>query len=161
MRWRCWFTRCCPFGVGGGGRMTGRGGEGRMGFPTHSLRLGTIRVLSDGRPGHTNQAEGLAAALERRTGATVQTVNLPEQPWRWATRFPRAAAQEPGRPAPQLLIGGGHRTHLPMLFAARRLGARCVVIMRPTWPMWLFDLCLVPSHDLPAAAAAGNVVPTR
>lgn len=130
-------------------------------FPRMSRPLRTIRVLSDGRPGHANQAAGLAAALARRTGAAVQLVNLPEQPLGWASRFYLAAARERNAPAPELLIGGGHRTHLPMIFAARRLGARSVVIMRPTWPMRFFDLCLVPSHDLPLNYAAANVVPTR
>ena len=126
-----------------------------------SRPLRTIRVLSDGRPGHANQGTGLAAALAHRTGAAVQTVNLPEHPLRWASRFLLAAAREKNAPAPELLIGSGHRSHLPMIFAARRLAARSVVIMRPTWPMSLFDLCLVPSHDLPSFYAAPNVVPTR
>ena len=123
--------------------------------------LRTIRVLSDGRPGHINQGAGLATALARRTGAVVQMVNLPEHPLRWTSRFLLAAARGENSPAPELLIGGGHRTHLPMIYAARRLGSKSVVIMRPTWPMPFFDLCLVPAHDLPANYAAANVIPTR
>jgi len=42
-----------------------------------SVFLRTIRIISDGRPGHENQSAGLAAALARRTGATVQQVRLP------------------------------------------------------------------------------------
>jgi hypothetical protein len=126
-----------------------------------SRPLRVIRVLSDGRPGHVNQGVGLATALSRRTGATLQVVPLPGSLLRWASRFSIAAACEGDTPGPELLIGVGHRTHLPLLYAARRLGARSVVIMRPTWPMRLFDLCLVPSHDLPRRIPAANVVATR
>jgi uncharacterized protein len=126
-----------------------------------SRPLRTIRVLSDSRPGHANQGAGLAAALSRRTGAAVQMVALPGHPFRWAARFSMAAATGPSNPAPDLLIGVGHRTHLPMTFAARRFDTPSVVIMRPTWPMAFFDLCLVPSHDLPANGAPANVIATR
>jgi mitochondrial fission protein ELM1 len=126
-----------------------------------SQRLHLIRVLSDGRPGHANQGVGLAAALARRTGAEVQTISLPEHPLLWVQRFPLAVAGANHGRQPDLLIGVGHRTHLPMLFAARRFTSPAVVIMRPTWPMRWFDLCLVPSHDLPARCVASNVVATR
>lgn len=126
-----------------------------------STTLRTIRIISDCRPGHENQSAGLAAALARRTGAASHTVRLAESPLRWITRFPAAAALEPGAPVPELLIGTGHRAHLPLAFAARRFGARAVVIMRPTWPVALFDLCLIPAHDCTRRCARGNVIQTR
>ena len=104
-----------------------------------------IRVLSDGRPGHENQSVGLALALARRTGATHEIVRLdPKSPI--LTRLRAATA---GAPA-QLVIAAGHRTHLPLWWAARRAGARSVVIMRPSLPSALFDLALIPRHDLAA-----------
>lgn len=126
-----------------------------------STTLRTIRIISDCRPGHENQSAGLAAALARRTGATAHTVRLAASPLRWITRFPAAAALEPGAPVPELLIGTGHRAHLPLAFAARRFGARAVVIMRPTWPVALFDLCLIPAHDCTKRCARENVIQTR
>jgi mitochondrial fission protein ELM1 len=123
--------------------------------------LRTIRVISDGRPGHENQSAGLAAALKHRTGAAVETVRLAEFPLKWITRFPVAAALNNGQPAPQLLIGTGHRTHLPLKWAAQRFGAVGVVIMRPTWPVRLFDLCLIPAHDCTARCEGSHVVQTR
>lgn len=47
-----------------------------------------------------------------------------------------------------LVIAAGHRTHLPLWWAARRLGARSVVIMKPSLPLGFFDLALIPRHDL-------------
>ncbi|RME93418.1 MAG: hypothetical protein D6766_08210 [Verrucomicrobia bacterium] len=109
-----------------------------------SQSLQRIRVLSDGRRGHENQSLGLAEALARRTGATVDVVRLPPTflPW------PRFRAALNGDPAPpQLVIGAGHKTHLPLWYAARRWRIPSVVIMRPTWPLALFSLCLAPRHD--------------
>jgi mitochondrial fission protein ELM1 len=126
-----------------------------------SNTLRTIRVISDCRPGHENQSAGLAAALARRTGAAIHTVRLAESPLKWITRFPAACVLSQGAPVPELLIGAGHRTHLPLAGAARRFGARSVVIMRPTWPAKLFDLCLIPAHDCTRGCRGDNVIQTR
>lgn len=118
-----------------------------------------IRVLSDGRPGHENQSAGLAEALARRTGAAIETVRVTGAGY--LARYRRAIAREPEAIRPQLLIGTGHQVHLPLSFAARRFGAKSVLIMEPTWPKAWFDLCLVPEHDLPSGPVAANVIPTR
>lgn len=107
-----------------------------------------IRILSDGRAGHENQSTGLALALQRRTGAAIETIQL-DLSRSFLHRLRTARRLEPGKPAPQLLIGAGHRTHLPILAAARKFRARSVVIMKPSLPARWFDLCLIPEHDLP------------
>ena len=105
-------------------------------------KLQRIRVLSDRRPGHENQTMGLAQALARRSGARIELVHIKGDGY--FGRYRKALALTPGDSAPQLLVGAGHATHLPVLFASRRFGARSVIVMKPTWPMWWFDLCLVP-----------------
>jgi hypothetical protein len=125
---------------------------------TETTSLQRIRLLSDGRAGHENQSVGLAAALARRTGASVETVHLRNGfpgNLRLAAATPNAAA------APQLLIGTGHRTHLPLLYAAARLRAASVVIMKPTLPTRLFDLCFIPAHDLKSTETPEHVIMTR
>lgn len=109
---------------------------------SHPLKL--IRVISEGRPGHENQSVGLAEALARRTGAQVEVIRIPAT-WNLLTR--RRAALELKSTAPQLVIGTGHKTHLPIWFAARKFGARSIIIMEPTWPKRWFDLCVLPQHD--------------
>jgi mitochondrial fission protein ELM1 len=111
-----------------------------------------IRVLSDGRPGHENQSVGLALALARRTGAAHEVVKMdPRAPvWR---RMRQAAAIASGDERPDIVISAGHRTHLPLWWAARRLAARSVVIMKPSLPAACFDLVLMPRHDAPDGAA--------
>lgn len=111
-------------------------------------RLRRIRVLSDGRPGHENQSVGLALALARRTGAVHELVRI--DPAAGLMRRMKAAAEGLGQI--DLVIAAGHRTHLPLWWTARRAGARSVVIMRPSLPLALFDLALVPRHDLSASA---------
>lgn len=54
-------------------------------------------------------------------------------------------------------MGAGHGTHLSLLAARRTRGGRAVVLMRPSLPLGLFDLCLIPEHDSPPARANGLV----
>jgi hypothetical protein len=116
-----------------------------------------IRVLSDGRPGHENQSVGLAEAIARRNGARVEVVRFAKGDW-LGRRYGKAVA---GDARVELLIATGHKTHLTLALAARKLGAKSVVIMSPTWPLWFFDLCLVPQHDLSADRPSHpRVVPT-
>lgn len=121
----------------------------------HSLVL--WRFL-DGKPGHEKQTLGLCGALERATPA--QTFDIPVRGgWRnlldWlAGRFPAGR----GLPAPDLLLGAGHATHLPMLAARRAHGGKIVALMRPSLPLGLFDLCLIPEHDAPPQRP--DIVPT-
>ncbi len=111
-----------------------------------------IRVLSDGRPGHENQSVGLALALARRCGATHEVVKFDPKAPLW-TRMRAAAGGPADGPRPDLVIAAGHRTHLPLWWAARRFSARSVVIMKPSLPAAFFDLALVPRHDVAESAA--------
>ncbi len=118
--------------------------------------LRTIRVLSDGRPGHENQSLGLAEALSRRTGAKVEVVR-----WEAGTGLMTRIRSAWALGQVDLLVGAGHGTHIPLLAAARRLGARSIVIMKPSLPTGCFDLCVIPRHDLANPADRGVVVTTR
>jgi mitochondrial fission protein ELM1 len=116
-----------------------------------------VRVLSDGRPGHENQSVGLAEAIARRSGTRVEIVRFAKGDLLWR-RYCNAIA---GEAKVDLLIATGHKTHLTLSLAARKLGAKSVVIMSPTWPLWFFDLCLAPQHDLtPGRRSHGRVIPT-
>ena len=121
-----------------------------------------VRVIwrfSDGKAGHDHQSQGLIAALERYQA--LEVVTLPPLP---ATAALKAGlwgrwADWMALPAPDLLIGAGHRTHLSLLAARRCRGGKTVVLMRPSVPLALFDLCLIPEHDTPPVRA--NVRVTR
>ena len=95
--------------------------------------------FSDGKAGHDNQTRGLAEALARLRPVEVITLE-PLPP------FAALKGLSLGRqlgwnewPAPDLLLGAGHRTHLSLLAARRIRGGKIVVLMRPSLPLGLFD----------------------
>jgi hypothetical protein len=103
--------------------------------------------LLDGKPGHENQSLGLSDALSRQLPCTCYDISVkgrltPLFYWLFA-------AYPPGSnlPAPDLIIGAGHQTHLHLLTARRARGGKAIVLMRPSLPLSLFDLCLLPEHD--------------
>lgn len=115
--------------------------------------------FSDGKAGHDNQTRGLAEALARLRPVETHTLDP----------LPLAAALKGwllgrlpswnGLPVPDLLLGAGHRTHLSLLATRRSRGGKVVVLMRPSLPLSLFDLCLIPEHDAPPTRS--NVLATR
>jgi uncharacterized protein len=105
-----------------------------------------VWIVTDGKPGHENQSRGLAEALARAGGAVIR--DLPALPplragLAWLTkRLPADTL-----PAPDLILGAGHATHLTLLALRRATGGRAVVLMRPSLPRRWFDLCILPRHD--------------
>ncbi len=102
-------------------------------------------------PGHENQALGLIDALCSRLAFEVS-----EQPLRPLHRNLSTLLCTAPRSRPRLLIGAGHGTHLDLIAARRRHGGATVVLMKPTLPNRLFDLCIVPRHD--RLSESGNIV---
>ena len=109
-----------------------------------------IWVISDGKPGHVNQSMGLAEALLRASSGSIQV--LPALPW-WRASMAWLLKRPPYKtlPAPDLIVGAGHATHLTMLAARHARSERVVVLMKPSLPRAWFDLCIVPEHDGVAA----------
>ncbi len=119
----------------------------------------TVWRFTDGKPGHQNQSAGLLAALQRRL--PVDDYLLPALGPGVALRALLTGRLTAGGslPAPDLLIGAGHATHLSLLAARRARGGRSVVLMKPGLPAAWFDLCIIPAHDTPPAA--DNILVTR
>ncbi len=103
--------------------------------------------FSDAKAGHDSQSRGLVAALARCVPLRCHELGVvaPARAGRWwlLGRFPGAE----NLPAPDLLIGAGHATHLSIMAARRARGGRSVVLMKPSLPRACFDLCVVPAHD--------------
>ena len=119
-----------------------------------------IWCLLDGKPGHQNQTLGLVEALQRSFEGEIDVrelavpVDYPKRligPW-WSG--------EDSKSPPDMILGAGHATHLPMLIARRRFGGRSIVLMKPSLPMSLFDLCVIPDSHLIRRTPA-NVLLTR
>jgi mitochondrial fission protein ELM1 len=103
--------------------------------------------LTDGKAGHESQTQGLVDALSRRLAVDIQSISVGASPrgigsWIFG-RFPSGH----DRPKPDLIVACGHTTHFSALAARRAWGGRCVVLMKPSLPLSLFDLCLIPRHD--------------
>jgi len=105
--------------------------------------------LTDRKPGHETQTSGLLAALQRRVQLEYHDIVIDRTTTGLADLLLRRFPPGNQLPSPDLLLGAGHATHLPLLAARRAYGGRAVVLMRPSLPLVLFDLCLIPEHDNP------------
>ncbi len=116
-------------------------------------------LVTDGKPGHRSQLEGLARALARHAEVDARWIDAPTRGASLAAllrgRFPAGD----GLPDPDFVVGCGHATHLPVLAARRARGGRSVILMKPSLPLGWFDLCVIPQHDHPPAR--DNVIATR
>lgn len=101
----------------------------------------------DGKPGHDNQSLGLVRALGQRLATEVYELPVLEQRRYGMEWLLGRLNDHPELPAPGLILGAGHATHLPMLRSRRMRGGRIVVLMRPSLPQSWFDLCILPAHD--------------
>ncbi len=112
--------------------------------------------LSDGKAGHVAQARGLFVALERQgiavhsTDISISTVSRLALLLHWlsAGLIGRLPVVLQGQPAPDLIVGVGHATHLALILLQKIFPtSRSVVLMRPTLPISWFDFAIVPGHD--------------
>jgi mitochondrial fission protein ELM1 len=115
-----------------------------------------IWIIDDGKPGHRNQSLGLAEAIVRQHGAIIETIVLPKEGG-FFSRMRALHQQGKKLTKPGLIIGAGHRTHIPLIYLAHKMGARSLVLMRPSLPCAWFDHCLIPEHDF----AEGRLIPTN
>lgn len=115
--------------------------------------------FSDGKAGHDSQSRGLLGALAQLRSIQALTLNpLPA----WTALKSLLIGHCPAwrdLPAPDLVLGAGHRTHLSLLATRRAYRGKAVVLMQPGLPLSLFDLCLIPEHDDPPIRQ--NVLVTR
>ncbi len=128
-----------------------------MTLPAHPTL--TLWRLTDGKPGHEKQSLGLARALQRLTGAVCHDLAVHPGRGAWLAWLRGRFPEGDGLPAPDLILAAGHATHVPALAARRARAGRIIVLMRPSLPLALFDLCLIPQHDRPPAR--DNVIATR
>ncbi len=122
-------------------------------------RCCVIWQIEDGKPGHENQMRGLTDALAELLTLEVHTLRAPSRrsclAALWSKKFPLGN----DLPTPDLILGAGHSTHLAVLAARRARGGQAVVLMKPSLPSTLFDLCLIPEHD--RVATSEKVIATR
>ncbi len=119
-------------------------------------------VVTDGKAGMENQCLGLAEAMG--LSPVVKRVRL-RKLWRelspYLTLGKRFAFSRKGDglspPWPDLVIGTGRMSVLPVLYVKQASGGRCftVQIQNPAIPFRHFDRIILPAHD---NAAGGNAI---
>lgn len=114
--------------------------------------------FTDGKPGHDSQSIGLCEAIERlkpskRFDIQIEPAFKSFKHFLFKT-FPKNSLL----PNPNLIIGAGHSTHLPMLAARQTYGGKIVLLMKPSLPLSFFDMCMIPEHD--QAPVKKNVINT-
>ncbi len=124
-----------------------------------------ITAFYDTRPGHVKQTRGLIHALKEFTPVQAAEVFLPDYNLSrifhdWLGFLGGKLKNKKSDPAkPDLILGTGTHTHIPMLLHRRRHGGKVVTCMTPEWPLAKYmDLCFIPEHDTPKAA--DNIVTT-
>lgn len=115
--------------------------------PMTRNRTPVIWRLLDGRPGHENQVIGLTNAIERRISSRCCDISVTGTLRGWRCFLLPIRRRLRGLPSPDLLIGAGHQTHPLLLRLQREFGGQTIVVMKPSLPVSLFDLCLIPTHD--------------
>lgn len=120
----------------------------------------TLWLIGDGKPGHENQSLGLADAIARITPSELHRISLAEVRGRIA-QIRRAVQAGGSLPPPDLIIAAGHATHVPLLLLSRKFKAPSVLLMRPSLPMQLFDLCVTPEHDFKTGYQRKKLILTR
>lgn len=123
----------------------------------------------DGKIGHEKQSQALIEGLK-----TVHTVNSIEikvtgSEFRYIKQWLLGQTIGPDQAAissaslltrPDLIIGAGHKTHLPMVLAKWQTKAKLIAIMSPSLPKSLFDLIIAPKHDYANQVISANTLTT-
>ena len=107
----------------------------------------TIWRFFDGKAGHRSQILGLSEAIGRRCPVICNDIPITDRIRGLKCLLPGRLQSLDALPLPTLLIGAGHATHIPLLATRRRFGGKIIVLMKPSLPLWMFDVCLIPVAD--------------
>ena len=119
----------------------------------------TVWRLMDGKLGHEKQSQGLIQGLETLSTLTTHNLVLSGNLIHRLKQTVQFARQLRAQNRPQLLIGAGHRTHLPLILAKKLSGGLNIVLMKPSLPARCFDFSLIPAHD--QARDAAHIIATE
>ena len=103
--------------------------------------------ITDGKAGHDTQSIGLCIAIGKLKEVECFDINAESAFSNFKHFLLKQYPAEKDLPKPDLIIGAGHGTHLSMLSAKRTHGGKTIVLMKPSLPLSLFDLCIIPEHD--------------
>ncbi len=105
-------------------------------------------VVTDEKPGHRSQQEGLVERLQALAPFEVHWLNI-ENLHVSLTDVLLRRRVKPELPAPDWILGAGAGTHSLILKLKHLFGAKTILLMRGAFPMALFDANITPLHDNP------------
>lgn len=107
-----------------------------------------VWLLTDNKPGHRNQLQGLGNRLRVLAGVRVSEVDattIPVPLWRALLGMPPSMDKTLGPPS--LIVAAGTSTHRLLLSLRRLRKAKTVVLMKPGFPIGWVDAAIIPEHD--------------
>ena len=110
-------------------------------------KIKVIWRFIDGKAGHDKQSLGLVESLKNQAKCRIFDIDVQSQTNPILNLIFKNYKLPEGITKPDIAIGAGHKTHLHLLAVKRCLNAKIVVIMKPSLPLKLFDLCVIPKHD--------------
>ena len=101
----------------------------------------------DRKIGHEKQSLGLLNALSKLIDIEIHSIDVSKSPSFWKQIGNHLMGEKFHLPNPDILLGAGHATHLPIAASRAIFGGKSIVLMKPSLPIALFDLVIVPQHD--------------
>ena len=113
----------------------------------------------DGKQGHDKQSLALVKNIKNLTRCKVFDIEVKNQGNPFLGLLFKKYYSNKNFPKPDIAIGAGHKTHFHLLATKRCFGTKILVIMKPSLPKNLFDLCVIPKHD--GVKSNSNVIVTE
>lgn len=108
----------------------------------------TLWVVTDDKPGHRSQQEGLVERLQALASVEVHWLAVHQLDVSLLDTVLRRRIQPP-LPAPDWILGAGSSTHSPILKLGHIFRAKTILLMKGNFPPALFDANITPAHDNP------------
>ena len=114
-----------------------------------SKRKVVVWRFIDGKPGHEKQTAGILHHLKQCLKVEMFSLNCSSGFRNLINILFKDYNAGSKLPKPDILLGAGHATHLEIIAAQKKFGGKSIIIMKPTLPYSMFDLCIIPKHDKP------------
>jgi mitochondrial fission protein ELM1 len=105
--------------------------------------------FTDGKSGHDAQSNGLCIAINELLPIKQFDLSTDSLTNCLKNLLFKEFPMGKNLPDPDIIIGAGHGTHLTMLTAKYIRKGKTIVLMKPSLPFYLFDICIIPKHDCP------------
>lgn len=135
----------------------------------------SIWFVHDNKPGHIHQLQGLEERLAHYCKINTRWIDASKDKPSWFNIILKnKITTKPSETCvsnapPDIVIGAGHKTHKTLLYYANFHKAYCVVLMKPSLPLYFFNAVICPEHDklksskrvMNTCGALNTVKPTR